>query len=188
MSKTSFKNLQLPAKLTAQGILLRSETEKDFQFLEYLYASIRWQELEVTGWARETKVAFLRQQFSLQYHHYAVYYADADFGILVHGAEPIGRIYLHRSSRELRVVDVSLIPEWRGRGIGTILLQAVFAEASSLGATVSIHVEHLNPARKLYERLGFREKNMVGLYRLMVWTPEKTKAALDMATTCPAIQ
>ena len=47
-------------------------------------------------------------------------------------------------------------------------------EAAAAGKTLSIHVEKNNPARRLYDRLGFREINDVGVYLLMEWTQENT--------------
>jgi len=173
------RDLAPTAELTARGISLRGETEEDFPFLEHLFASVRWQDLEVTGWPKEAKLAFLQQQFALQVLHYAAHYADTDFGVVVHDGEPIGRLYLYRTPRELRIVDISLAPEWRGQGIGSALLEAVFAEAAATGVKVTIHVEQMNPARGLYRRLGFREKALNGPYWLMDREPHPSER------TCP---
>jgi predicted GNAT family acetyltransferase len=70
--------------------------------------------------------------------------------------------------REIRVVDIAIWPGHRGRGIGTLLLTRVFAEGDAAGKPVSIHVEVFNPARRLYDRLGFVEKGAHGdVYLLM---------------------
>ena len=69
-----------------------------------------------------------------------------------------------------------LLPEQRGRGVGTALLTAVFAESVPAGRSVSIHVELFNPARRLYERLGFRELSRNGVYALMEWPGTKATA------------
>ena len=55
----------------------------------------------------------------------------------------------------------------RGRGIGTALVTELFAEADASGRSVSIHVETNNPARRLYERLGFQDVGEHGVYVLM---------------------
>ena len=70
---------------------------------------------------------------------------------------------------DIRIVDISPLPEHRGQGVGTALLERVFAEAGAKGWSVSIHVEHFNPARALYDRLGFRELSRDGVYALMEW-------------------
>ena len=78
---------------------------------------------------------------------------------------------MSRWEREIRVVDVALVPEARGRGIGTALLRDLLAEGERTGRTVSIHVERFNRALRLYRRLGFREIEENGPYFLMEWRP-----------------
>ncbi len=174
--------LPLPDDLTAAGYSLRGETAADEAFLERLYISVRWEELAQAPWAEEQKIAFLRWQFSLQRTHYAKFYAATDFGILDHHGEPAGRLYLHRGKREVRIVDISFLPDHRGRGVGGKLLAAVFAEAAVDGRSVTIHVEHFNPARRLYERMGFRELSRDGVYALMEWRdPANTALASSAA-------
>ncbi len=158
-----------PAALARQGYALRNETPEDEAFLERLYLSVRWEELAPAPWPDEEKRRFLRWQFSLQRKHYTTYYAGGDFGIVTCGDTPAGRLYLFRGASDLRIVDISLLPEHRGRGAGTLLLQTVFADAAPTGRSVSIHVEHFNPARRLYDRLGFREVSRDGVYALMEW-------------------
>ncbi|MBY0430602.1 MAG: GNAT family N-acetyltransferase [Rhodospirillales bacterium] len=173
MTSPAFKRcLALPVELAARGFTLRGETLDDVPFLERLYVSVRWEELAPVAWPEEAKVAFLQSQFALQYRHYAVHYAESDFGILEHQGVPAGRLYLFRGRRDVRIVDVSLLPEWRNGGIGSALLGALFEEAAAEGRSVSIHVEKFNPAQRLYHRLGFREISEDGVYRLMEWKAE----------------
>jgi ribosomal protein S18 acetylase RimI-like enzyme len=47
---------------------------------------------------------------------------------------------------------VSVLPETRGRGIGGKLIKRSIAECEG---DVKLHVEYENPAKRLYERLGF---------------------------------
>ena len=161
--------LALPVDLTAQGYSLRQETEQDRPFLERLYLSVRWDELAPAPWPDEQKRAFLSWQFALQHKHYTEHYCDADFAVLDQAGVPAGRLYLFRGATDTRIVDISLLPEHRGRGIGTGLLTAIFAEAAPDQRSVSIHVELFNPARRLYDRLGFQEVSRDGVYALMEW-------------------
>ena len=157
---------------TSVDVTLRPICEEDRDFLRRLYASTRAEELaQVTDWSAEQKEAFLTQQFEAQHHHYQTYYAEASFDLVLDDGEPIGRLYVSRWEREIRVVDVALVPEARGRGIGTALLRDLLAEGERTGRTVSIHVERFNPALRLYRRLGFREVEENGPYFLMEWRP-----------------
>ena len=119
-------------------------------------------------WSEEQKRAFLDMQFRAQTTHYAQHYGDGEFLMIEEDGRAIGRLLLHRTPGEIRIIDISLTPEARGRGIGTKLLQDVFAEADATKRRVSIHVENFNPARRLYERLGFRYVETNGVYHLMV--------------------
>ena len=81
--------------------------------------------------------------------------------------EPAGRLYVHRGPSDIRIMDIALAPAFRGRGIGTGLLRTLIVEAEESGRKLSIHVETNNPARRLYERLGFRPAGEHGVYVLM---------------------
>jgi len=168
------RNSGPPAMPAVLGVGLRRETAADRDFLASLYISVRWPELEPSGWPDPVKQNFLCHQFALQTAHYAAHYAGADFWIVTRAEQPIGRLYLHGGAEELRVVDISLLPGSRGGGIGTALLRAVQAEAKAAGKLVSIHVESFNPARALYRRLGFEEIEERAPYWLMHWHPGKT--------------
>lgn len=169
MTPNFSRSLALPAELAAASYALRGETADDAAFLERLYISVRWEELATAPWSDDQRIAFLRWQFTLQRTHYANHYADSDFGIVECRGTPAGRLYLYRGAGDIRIVDVSLLPEFRGQGVGGLLLAAVFTEAAATDRSVSIHVEHFNPARRLYERMGFRELSRDGVYALMEW-------------------
>jgi ribosomal protein S18 acetylase RimI-like enzyme len=160
--------LELPEFLRAAGFRLRPESEGDFEFLERLYISVRWPELEPTAWPDDAKIDFLRSQFLVQRRQYQTQYGDARFVVVEKGTVAAGRFCLLRGPQDFRIVDISLLPEFRGQGIGTALLEAVIREAARQHASVSLHVEKYNRAQRLYRRLGFVEAGENGPYWLMV--------------------
>jgi GNAT superfamily N-acetyltransferase len=162
----------MPAGLSQQGYRFRPETEADLPFLRRLYISTRWEELAVVDWTEAQKIAFLEQQFAAQRHHYLAYYADSVFDVLEAPGGPAGRLYLQRLPTLLLIVDIALLPEWRGRGIGTAVVEEIFAEARPHGKAVEIAVEKFNPAQRLYLRLGFRQYSEDGPYLFMRWQPQ----------------
>jgi ribosomal protein S18 acetylase RimI-like enzyme len=153
------------------GLSFRPATEEDLPFLAALYASTRAEEVAQAGWPEEMQRAFLKQQHEAQHAHYTSVYADAERLILLREGHAVGRLYLAEWAREIRIVDISLIPESRGRGLGEALLRDVQEDAASRGKAVSIHVETFNPARRLYDRLGFAAIEDKGIYELMMWRP-----------------
>lgn len=145
----------------------RPEEPGDAEFLFRLYSSTRAEELAMVAWPAEQKEAFLRQQFGAQHQFYREHYPDASFQVILLDGEPAGRLYVDRWAREHRIVDVALLPEHRGGGVGTRVLNEVIAAADRAGKPVSIHVEVFNPARRLYERLGFVQVADRGVHLLM---------------------
>jgi ribosomal protein S18 acetylase RimI-like enzyme len=148
---------------------LRPITPVDETFLARVYASSRAEELAITDWSEEQKEIFCRLQFDAQSAYYAANYPEASFQIIERDGLPIGRLYVARWEKEIRIVDITLLPEARGSGIGTKLLRELQNEARGAGKSLTIHVERFNRALALYQRLGFREIEDKGVYLLMRW-------------------
>ena len=146
-------------------------TDDDLAFVQGLYISTRLEEVAVTGWPVEQQFAFLSQQFHAQHSHYAIHYADMEWLIVEQSGAAIGRLYLDTRADQLRIVDISLMPESRRLGLGGALMRDVIEMAAAAGKKVSIHVEKNNPARHLYDRLGFRFVEDKGVYDLLEWAP-----------------
>lgn len=91
--------------------------------------------------------------------------------MIVVDGEPAGRLYVARWEREIRIVDIAVLPAFRGRGVGTELLHRLMEEADAARKPLTIHVERENPARTLYDRLGFRPAGEHGVYVLMERAP-----------------
>jgi ribosomal protein S18 acetylase RimI-like enzyme len=152
-------------------VTLRPIVAGDAPFLEAVYASTRAGELALVPWSDEEKQAFVAQQFAAQSAHYAKHYPGMSAHVIELEGEPAGRLLVDRWEREIRIVDISLLPEFRGRGAGTRLLRELMDEAAGSERTLSIHVEKTNPALKLYERLGFRPADDEGVHVRMEWEP-----------------
>ena len=153
---------------------LRPVAADDRPFLVELYASTREQELAQVAWDDAAKRAFLEHQFDAQDHHYRANYPGATLDVIEVDGQRAGRLYVHRGEDDIRIMDIAVAPAFRRRGIGTGLLEALVEEACASGRSVSIHVEVQNPARSLYERLGFVPIGEHGIYALMQWTQPKT--------------
>jgi GNAT superfamily N-acetyltransferase len=160
----------LPPSLAAGGLKLRPETEDDVPFLRRLYATTRARELEATGWSDAQKLAFTDSQFGWQRHHYRTYYPETEWGVLEDHGTPMGRLYLQRRITTYLVIDIALLPEWRGRGLGSLLMEWICTQARAAGKSVTVTVEKFNRAQALYRRLGFREISEGDVYREMEWS------------------
>ena len=153
----------------------------DQPFLYKRYASTRADEIAQTGWSEFEQENFLRQQFSAQHQFYTEQFTSAQFLIIEADKRPIGRIYIDRREDEIRLIDIALIPEMRGKGIGASLLKDLLTEAKKKNKPIRIHVERFNPALHLYERLGFKKIGDTGVYFLMEWHKKNDISADDQS-------
>ena len=146
---------------------IRPATDADTEFLHAVYAGGRSEELAPVPWTPQQKADFLRSQSEAQLTYYTEHYPRAEYSIVTLDGVDIGRIFLQSGADDLRLMDMGLLPEFRGRGIGTQLLTNVIARAETLDLPVVLHVESFNPAKRLYERFGFVDDGEVGAYRRM---------------------
>ena len=153
------------------GLSRRPIEERDELFLRRLYASTRAEEMARVPWSNEQKAAFLAFQFEAQHRYYTEQFPRAAFELLLVDGQPAGRLYVDRRDDEIRLIDIALLPEHRGRGIGGELMREILAEGADEGLPVQIHVERDNPAMRLYLRLGFERVEEQGIYHLMRWQP-----------------
>jgi GNAT superfamily N-acetyltransferase len=94
---------------------------------------------------------------------YALSSTDAKDGFIVMAAEdeePVGAVVMLKTRMsgyvpEYLLLFVAVRPDRRGRGIGgRIIMEAI----ERCDGDVNLHVEYDNPAKRLYERLGFKNK------------------------------
>ncbi len=155
--------------MTDFSYTLRPVISSDEPFLAEVYISTRWEELSVSAWPDAQKRSFLLQQFEFQSKDWARNYETLRRDIVSIGEKPVGRLYTDRrlAQRDIRVVDIALLPAVRGHGVATRIFGELFAEADASGWKVSIHVEYQNRAKNLYTRLGFLPARDAGVYLLM---------------------
>lgn len=147
------------------GVTLRTITDQDHGFLSALYAHSRAAEMALVDWPEQAKRDFLQQQFDLQHAYYVANYPGADFLVVELDGARAGRIYVYRSPGDIRLMDIALLPELRGRGIGSGLLAELIEESERSGSSITLHVEADNPAVRLYQRLGFEHLEDRGVYQ-----------------------
>ena len=168
--------MPVPRRAATCGVTYRSATDADLSLLAEIYASTRAEEVATTGWPRQQQDEFLRMQFEAQHSHYKEHYPDALWLIIECNGKAIGRLYLEDWSKELRIIDIAILPSHRGKGLGAAILQDLMDRTAALGRAVSIHVEKTNPAMSLYKRLGFAKAEDKGVYDLLKWQPLRSIA------------
>jgi ribosomal protein S18 acetylase RimI-like enzyme len=164
MSATALHSGELRVELRPVG-------ETDREFLLAVYGSTREEELRPLPWSEEQRAAFIAMQFEAQQKQWGEVYPEASRDVVIVNGEPAGRLYVNRGEKEIRIVDIAILPPFRGKGAGEGLLRSIFEEGDASGRPVTIHVERNNPALRLYERLGFAILEDKGVYLLMRRAP-----------------
>jgi GNAT superfamily N-acetyltransferase len=163
--------------MTPTPYQLRPVVSGDEAFLLQVYSSTRAEEMTRVDWTDEQKAAFLRMQFDAQTRHYKTHYPSAEYMVIEHDGAPAGRLTLEYTERQHLIMDIIVLPEFRGLGIGTAILTDLMDTARQDNLPLVLRVEFFNPAVQLYSRLGFvktREVNSV--YQEMIWTPDQNTA------------
>lgn len=143
---------------------LRPAAPADDAWQLAIYGSSRADEMALTGWPPEQCRDFVTQQHRAQQQHYTRHFPQSVCQLIVVGDAVAGRLWLDERGDTLHILDITLLSVWRGQGLGTRCLQDLAAR----GVSLSIQVELHNPARRLYERLGFvAEGAPQGLHQAM---------------------
>ena len=152
-------------------VQLRPYRADDQEFLFKLYASTRQQEIAAFGWPEAQQQAFLRMQFTTQQRWYASAYPEAEHQIIEREGVAVGRLLVLRQAGSVLLVDIALIPDSRGLGIGTELIGQLVRECRAEKLPLRLQVLKANPAMKLYERLGFAKTGEDQVYVQMEKSP-----------------
>jgi ribosomal protein S18 acetylase RimI-like enzyme len=153
-------------------ISLRASAPEDEGFLYQVYASTRADEVAAFGWNEAQQAAFLKMQFDAQQRAYEWQFPGAQHSIILFDEEMAGRLLTVRTDGELRLTDITLLPAYRNSGAGTFLIKELQAQAVAAGLPLRLRVMKTNAAaRRLYERLGFRQTGESDIHSMMEWLP-----------------
>jgi ribosomal protein S18 acetylase RimI-like enzyme len=102
--------------------------------------------------------------------------ADREFDelpvqIVLASGEAVGYIAVLEEPDRLFLDEVVIVSRAQGRGLGTALVREVLGDAARRGVPVRLSVRENNPARRLYERLGFRVTSIDHPRVRMEWSP-----------------
>lgn len=146
--------------MTDSAITLRPATNADESFLLGLRQSTMSEHLERVGEPSDAAAHHAR----LQYRY------DAARIICLDGAA-IGLLKAYRDETEWCLVQLQITAQYQGRGLGERIIKTLLANAQADALPVSLKVLKGNPAKRLYERLGFREVGADEREFHMRWQP-----------------
>lgn len=161
---------RLPSRLDAVWTCARAG-EADQAFLRVVFASTKAVELSALGPDPSVREAFIAMQVRAQRRSVALYYPGSIELVLRHREQAAGRLWLHEDDSGLRIVDITLLPEWQGKGAARACMRALMRLADDHARALHLHVLADNPVRHWYGRLGFELMGTAGLYQAMTRLP-----------------
>lgn len=150
---------------------LKGMEQKDIPFLYEVYKSTRIDELAVVNWTKNEMENFFIMQFNLQHKQYIENYKNGNFDIILFNDLPVGRLYVERAKKDIRVIDIAILKEYRRKGIGSTLISTLIEESERTKLPLSLHVERDNPIMPFYKKIGFKELEDRGIYIFMERLP-----------------
>jgi ribosomal protein S18 acetylase RimI-like enzyme len=159
-------------------VSLRPVTPADREFLVAVYGGTRAQELAQVAWDEGQKEAFVRWQFERQEEEYTQRYPNSRYSVVLVDGVPAGRIWVGIDDKQIRLLDIAIVPQFQNRGVGTQLLRQLMTEATEANKPLRHMVFVLNDnAHRFYERLGFVTIEDLGGYKHMEWDPRQLQTA-----------
>jgi len=157
--------------LDPDSITLRPVTPEDYTFLLELYKSSRGDDLRGLEWEEARISEFLSMQHEAQQRFHQNDHQDATNEVIMHTGVRTGQLMTERREDELRCIDLAIVPEYRNRGIGSLIIRQLQDEARADGKPLRLQVIRFNRAVNLFERLGFERTSETGTHFQMEWLP-----------------
>ncbi len=105
-------------------------------------------------------------------HDQRMRYRFEEARIVCIGGARIGLLKAYRDATGWVLLQVQILPSHQGRGIGSRIVRAMLDQARQEHLPVCLNVLKGNPARRLYERLGFCSTGETDSEVTMVWNPQ----------------
>lgn len=150
---------------------LRQATEADYAFLFHLHQASMKDYVTLTwGWDEAVQQTLFRERF-----------APARCQMVVVEGREVGVLAVQHQSDTLFLANLQLLPDYQKQGLGTAIIQMLLGQASQQGIPVTLQVLKVNPARHLYERLGFRVIGETATHYLMSTASEATSPSSNVS-------
>jgi len=136
---------------------LRRATQADYAFSYQLHrATMKDYVAQTWGWDEAVQELMFKDRFD-----------PGRSSIIVVDGRDVGILSMERRIDTLFLANLQILPEEQGKGLGTAIIKAILARAYDEGISVSLQVLKFNPARHLYERLGFVVSGETATHYLM---------------------
>ncbi|MFA9275214.1 MAG: GNAT family N-acetyltransferase [Candidatus Aquirickettsiella gammari] len=160
-------------------LAMRFVESKDQTFLDVLYRDSRADLLEMP-----LPPAVLQQMIAMQQMSQAMgiraTYPNAQTWLVLWDGEAVGRLVLETGESAIRLIDIAVMSNWRGKGIATQVIRGLQDYAALADRSISLAVQCSNLcARHLYQGAGFILRSSDTLFDQMDWCPAYTSSSLQ---------
>jgi ribosomal protein S18 acetylase RimI-like enzyme len=143
-----------------ESIELRQATPDDYDFVFSVHCAAMRTSVEQTyGWDEDWQIRYFREHFD-----------PAERQIIRYCGTDVGYISIEEQKTHFFLNSIAILPAYQGRGIGTTLIRRLQQRARKEGVPVTLQVFKVNPARALYERLGFKVTGETDTHCRMKWS------------------
>lgn len=155
-------------KITDEIVLRPVKTDEENFWREVFYDSVR-EHFATLNLPEDDLKNLLEFQFQAQNADYQTNYPQASNNVILFKEIRVGRVILSTEHNDLHLIDIAVLTEFRNQGIGTKILEWLFAHSRETNLPIRFYVEKINPAFRLYERLGFKIVADVTTHFQMEW-------------------
>jgi ribosomal protein S18 acetylase RimI-like enzyme len=162
---------EAPSHLSSRPLTLRRANPSDEPLLFALFAEEKAAHFAALGLAQSQLGPLLEMQYRARRIGYQSSFPNATQWVIVDPvACPVGQLLRNDEPQIIHLMDISLVPSVRARGIGTQILSALQGEAARAGKRIDLQVATASPARRLYLRLGFATQSGDSVTERMIWS------------------
>jgi len=154
-------------------MILRPSTPQDEPLLFELFAAEKAAEFTAIGLTEAQYRPLLEMQYRGRAISYSAQHPEAESWIIclqqAAEATAVGQYLLVKTPQGSRIVDLAVLPQYRGQGIATQVLEQLALQSADSEEALSLRVMKGNRAIQLYARLGFHVVNEDEISYEMYW-------------------
>ena len=139
----------------------RPATPNDMDFLYALHVATMKEYVDKTwGWEDAFQGSIFQKN-----------YVPAKTKVITLDGQDIGMLSVEEREADIFVSTIKIHPDFQGKGIGTGIIRNIIAEGIQKGKRVRLRVLKVNPAKRLYDRLGFSVVEETTTHYIMLTSP-----------------
>lgn len=151
-------------------IALRPARDADEPFLFELFRALRAGRFDFQPGGHPQMAAMIRLQFRAQEHVLATQHPGSEHSIILTNGVPVGRLRLAREETGFQLADLSILPGYQRKGIGSAVMKKLMASARREGLSIRTTIGQANQASfHFYRNLGFEVTGEDTAYVHVLW-------------------